>query len=156
MTNFEFYKDEILKILTSDLYTFAIINNKIDKCLNFHSCEKCMFGKEKSCRVAKLKWLYEEHVEKPKLTKKERLFCELMEHGWIVRDVFDYLHYHSHKPIKKEMIHWCHDPKFMGITNKKCFILADLYGTNDLFTFIKNEDSKPWSIEDLLQLDVED
>ena len=149
MTNFEFYESEILGIISGGK-DLGVINDKPGAC-SYHSCDECKF-KRTQCSKEVIKWLYEEHEETPKLTKKERLFCELVESGWIARDRRGHLYFfedYIREPYKGENV-WRHD----AIT----YFLAD-EETNLFhvpFTFIKWEDEKPWSIEDLLKLEVEE
>ena len=151
MTNFEFYKDKILEIGFIDR-TALNKQGEIAKCSHV-SCSCCEFGGKGGCLKAKLEWLYEEHVEKPKphkLTKKERKFCELVEKGYIARDEGESLYVYASEPRKCNYCWECAD------CNVK---YADLDELNDVvplkFDFIKWEDKEPWSVEDLLKMEVE-
>lgn len=151
MTNFEYYKDKILEIGCIDDVAVAK-DGEIYKCSHFPDCVNCMFDASGDCRAPITKWLYEEHVEKPKapkLTKKERLFCELVEKGYIARDDGDYLYVYKNKPHKNEFM-WDGADEFY----------CDLSELEDLvtlkFDFIKWEDKEPWLVEELLKLPVED
>lgn len=79
-TNFEYYKDEILKISGSKM-EIAIVNNRPVPCeeTNCDACDFRGFCSEWNLVV----WLYAEHIEQPKLTKRERAFCEAVQTGWI-------------------------------------------------------------------------
>ena len=149
MTNFEYYKEEILKI--SNKGHTPMLHNGIPN----GSCEECDCSisgtcdlyNTSDCTAALLKWLYEEHIDKPKLTKKERQFCELVETGWIARDGDpDNIIWYKGKPVKSNGVPiW----NFYGNT-------IDLNRTLNLdFSFITWEDEEPWSVEELLKLEVE-
>ena len=156
MTNFEFYEYEILSMLNNG-DTPMVHNCKIGSCQECKCYtdvgEKCDFDIEGGdCTHELLKWLYAEHIEKPHLTKKERQFCELVETGWIARnengDLYFYESYIEppYKLDKTDSTIWRHDVKMYFLSNEH----SDLFHVP--FTFIKWEDEKPWSIEDLLKL----
>lgn len=99
-TNFEFYKDEILKIVKKRT-GFGVVNGEVKSCDEIGCTEQCIFheGKHFCLLDSRIEWLYAEHIEKPKLTKRERAFCEAVQTGWIARDE-GYLYWHIVKPIK--------------------------------------------------------
>lgn len=140
MTNLEYWKYELLKIDDDDI---AIVDDKPISCYGT-SCMKCKFNN--NCRNSNLvRWLLEEHKEKPKLTIKERKLCEILETGYIVRIPYAELFYHVEKPWK-ENGHWkCENTNYRCLNQLKEFCS---------FNFIKEEDIEPWSIEDLLKLEV--
>lgn len=147
MTNFEFYKDEIFRCLGEENYGVAIINNKPERCEA--RCRSCIRQNIVGECVDKLlfEWLYAEHIEKPKLTKRERAFCEAVQTGWIARNSSEKLFWYKGEPYKHQYKYWtCVDVGFrMGM---------DMF---DLpFDFIKWEDEKPWAVEDLLKLEVQE
>ena len=79
MTNFEYWKDRILEIVKSG-DGLALKNGNPTGC--YHTiCENCNFynGKTHGCNVNRIAWLYSEHEEKPKLTKRERKLCEAVD-----------------------------------------------------------------------------
>ncbi len=142
-TNFEFYKDKILEIANKD-DDFGVMNGEVRGCCA-SKCDKCLFyicdGLCSS--VSKIQWLYAEHIEQPKLTKRERAFCDYVGYGYIARDEFDKkCYWFADKPIKSGG-EWCSDGAFMWVLNNVT-----------PFDFVKWEDEKPWSVEDLLKLDV--
>ena len=144
-TNFEFYKDEILEIANKD-DDFGVVNGKIVNCCAIE-CEKCLF---RICSglcstISKINWLYAEHIEQPKLTKRERAFCEVAQTGWIARDKSGELYWFAEGfEVDKLQKTWssaeCSKISTMGLR----------------FCFVKWEDEKPWAVEDLLKLDVRD
>lgn len=147
MTNFEKYKDDILRIAAVD-DTPALEKGKVLRC-NYTACEKCEFANHENgnCNHNLFKWLYAEYKEPaPKLTSKERAFCEVISvfpNRYIARGSDSQLILFCGKPIKEDQtwdIDWC--GSYFSIDE-------------DFFPFIKWEDEEPWSIEDLLKLEVE-
>lgn len=141
MTNFEYYQDEILKIAEKNSL-IGLINGKPISCKDTY-CIRCDWY-DTECRKDCFNWLYAEHVEKPKLTKRERLFCEFIEYGWITISVCDEIIWTSNKPSKINGRWQAWGGKNLNLTHK-----FDLK-----FDFIKLEDKEPWSVEDLLKLEV--
>lgn len=149
MTNFEFYKD-IMQDIGS--IKFAVkLDGEIESCYQT-KCTQCKFFNDRACSEQQLEFLYAEHKEQPKLTKRERAFCEFVETGYIARDSESWdndLYYYVNKPNRK--------------SESWDYIGSDLISFNDMnqikqisemFTFITWEDEEPWSIEDLLKLEV--
>lgn len=148
MTNFEFYKDTLAEIAkTGD--DIAIVKGKPRQCagINCNECER----NDMCVEANLLKWLLSEHVEKPKLTRRERCFCEVFCKGWLVRSETGALFFYSKKPVKK-IGGWTPTG---GVAH--CFDL--LFAASEIekldFSMIKESDSEPWSVEDLLKLEVE-
>ena len=129
MTNFEKYKDEILKI-TETNSPIALKNNKPCNCKG-RFCQDCDFNMN-HCIVDSIRWLYEEYKEPaPKLTAKERAFCEAID--------------------------FPHD-KYIGRTHVGNLSIGMKYKTlmaldNTWFKFIKS--GSEWNVVDLLKLEVE-
>lgn len=143
-TNFEHYKEEILKILNNKPQSgLALRSGKLGSC-DEGFCHTCRFL-QSGCGKGRFEWLYAEHMGQLKLTKKERLFCELAETGWIARDSDGKVFYYPQKP-HKEVEQW-------GSFTCKNICFLDAYSC---FPFIKFEDKKPWAVEDLLKLEVEE
>ena len=139
-TNFEFYKDEIWK-LTREGKRPARVNGELVDC-SFIDCDECEFREfEFSCGATMLNWLYAEHIEKPKLTKRERMFCEVVQTGWIARNP-NGLFWFRDEPKRAVSIIWNSD-KYKNISD---FEIG--------FEFIKCADEKHWAVEDLLKLEV--
>lgn len=81
----------------------------------------------------------------PKLTKRERAFCELITDGYIARDSDMEIWWHERKPYK-EFGEWVNNEYSIDV---ECF--------NEIpFMFITWEDDEPWAVEDLLKLEVEE
>jgi hypothetical protein len=152
MTNFEKYKEEILTLNKKGLL-FGVVNGEPRSCMNIKDCEGCQFNPYpdreftlENCIGATIKWLYQE--PKIKLTKSEKTFCEMINDGsrYLTRDSDGTLSVYNAIP-RKEKLYW----DFDGIMNP-----ITLNSNMDLFSFIKWEDDKPWNIEDLLKLEVEE
>lgn len=141
MTNFEKYRDEILKINKTEMVAVDEEKNTPVRCSIYPCCD-CIF-KDGVCTQEFIKWLYSEHQEPaPKLTKTERAFCEVMEYGCIARNKNGNLLFYIGYPHKS------------GCTWES--IHNYVYINSDLFKFITWEDEKPWKVKDLLKLEVEE
>ena len=128
MTNFEYWKDRILEIRA--VGDIAVVDEKPERCL-YAKCKDCLFYPAGKCAEKLFNWLYSEHKEKPKLTKRERILCEAIK-----------------SPENKE-ISRSHGCLYAG--EKKIFQLAL---EPCMFQFI--EDGSSWLVSDLLQLEVEE
>lgn len=128
MTNFEYWKDRILEIIADG--DIAVVDEKPERCL-YAKCKDCLFSPSGKCAEKLFNWLYSEHKEKPKLTKRERIFCETIL-------------YPDDKKITRAF-----EDLFIG-TKGKLEIAINPY----MFSFI--EKGNPWSVSDLLQLEVEE
>lgn len=151
MKNFEYHKDKILEFVNDDEDFGCLENGKLCACNDMLKCEECIFYGN-NCSSNIIKWLYEEHIEKPRLTKKERMFCELIETGWISRDENGDLYVRNYKPSKSRG-YWfgmCGKPKEHG-----CDYISNII-FHDVFSFITWKDKEPWSVEELLKLEVEE
>ena len=135
-TNFEFYK---AKILHAD----GICLEQLRFILGLSTSCRCSCGE---CNVETLEFLYAEHIEKPKLTKKERLFCETVQTGWIARDKNCRLYLYDIE---------CNPYKTDEQWAKKDVYCNHIRLNGDGFSFVKWEDEKPWAVEDMLKLEVQ-
>ena len=148
MTNFEFYKDEILAIEV--MSTVAFSGGKIKNC-NDTRCEQCLFSSKhngKVCSINLTNWLYSEYTPpKPTITKQEFTLLSLMKPGYIARDENNGLWWYSEKPQKCNCT-WEAKAHGLGKVNSKHINISDP------FPFIKWEDDEPWSVEELLTLEV--
>ena len=143
MTNLEKYFEELKNIKN----IIAIIDDKPVKCVPPTDCEQCKkYIQNGCCSDGKLiEWLAEEYVESVTLNKKERMFCELIETGYIARDRDGTLYWYKNIPNKR-MRDWYDEA---AQTLKRIDDYPDIK-----FEFIKWEDKEPWSVEDLLKLEV--
>lgn len=143
-TNFEFYKDKILEIVNKD-DDFGVVNGEVGGC-RASKCDKCLFyicdGLCSS--VSKIQWLYAEHIEAPKLTKRERAFCDAVQTGWMVRDG-KYLYWHIVQPIKDG------DAFVFPLSKDGVPMVIKTKGIT--FDVIKNKEMM--AVEDLLKLEAE-
>lgn len=115
-------------------------------------CEACLFqGMNEDCVDLAKRWLlspYKPFEKTPKLSRKEKCLVEFLETGWIARDESGSSYWYSEKPTKFENIGaW--DTIDADSTDLRVF------WASELFPFIKWEDEKPWSIEELLKLETE-
>ena len=147
-TNFEFYKDEILKCLSEN--NIAIKNNKPVKCVG--DCNSCIRDSEIGICMDKpfFEWLCAEHIEQPKLTKRERAFCEVVQTGWIARDKSGDLYWYGDCEPVKNGASWTREKEHV----KRLKEFNEINEAWGIFGFIKWKDEKPWSIEDLLKLEA--
>lgn len=146
-TNFEFYKDMILEFARKHRSFPTVINGKVCEC-SVENCIRCFFNSP-NCFAKKVEWLYAEHIEQPKLTKRERAFCEAAMTGWISRDFSGNLSWRDNKPKK---VSEKHDKYWLG--NGSTVVWLNTLFEGDGFGCIKWEDEKPWAVEDLLKLEV--
>ena len=96
-------------------------------------------------KIAKIQdFVFPDQPKAPKLTKRERAFCEFVKNGWIARDNTQKLHWYNFKP-KKGGATWYNDFQYVCI---------DLL--NVPFMFIKWKDDEPWAVSSLLELEVQE
>lgn len=143
MTNFEKYKDEIMKIQN---YDFCFDGKKITPCIG--QCEQCVFNID-DCIDTKIKWLYGDKMLF--LSIEEQNFCEILQEGYITRDQDGKLYLSTILPDKCSYIKkWVISDDICKTDEDICFIhLNDNY-----FSFIKWENEEPWSIKKLLELSI--
>lgn len=136
MTNFEKYREEILEMAKNG-HNIAV-NNKTQalvECADI-SCGGLPFRKN-HCQTVE---------PAPTLTVKERGFCEIVEHGHIARDKDGSLYFYLIRPFKDDE----DDDEWNNA-------YGEYYNLNSkAFTFITWKSNKAWSIEELLQLEVEE
>ena len=91
MTNFEKYKEELLKGKDAiDKRT-----NKPEYCWMI-SCDDCKLEAnltKRDCTPASVEWGLKEAAEEIKLTEKQKAFCQLARTGWLARDENGKLYY---------------------------------------------------------------
>ena len=149
MTNFEYYAEDIKAVG----YNFTIKKDgEFVSCLEI-TCDLCIFGEGgKSCTDKKIKWLYEEHKEQPKLTQNERKLCEILQNDYYVaRDKSGTIYVYAKKPCKKEKYNQWFAPYDEYYVPFSDYVFKDCN-----FSFIKWEDEEPWAVSDLLNLEVMD
>lgn len=157
MKNREKFAKEILDIACSGRSIAVTKDNEVVCCDNIN-CESCMFdmvehiGRSQVCLDRLREWSESEYVEKPTITSRERNFIDLILAKWeyIARDADEKLYAFDLLPSKKRDS-WCIEN---ALICNYCNISEKLFGK--MFDFIKWEDEKPWSIEDLKKLEVKD
>lgn len=132
MTNFEKYKDEILRFTSHSIGDIALVNGELTDC-TMTPCDDCQFFCSKhQCPTPFINWLYEEYKEPaPNLTAKERAFCEAI--------AFPHDKYIGRTPVGN---------LFIGMKDTTLISLD-----NTWFKFIKSDSE--WDVVDLLELEVE-
>lgn len=145
MKNKEKFADKIIDfVCTVDRIA---LNDKLEivGCSSIH-CKNCKFYIEKDCKIASRKWLEEEYVEPPVISKKDRAFLEYIEddYKYIARDSNGDIFLYKNKPEKFDAV-WYQTP---AIVNLKHF--------NVDFPMVKWGDKEPWKIEDLMNLNLVD
>lgn len=146
MTNFEFYKDKLMAIAGngSDV---AICEGEPTPCDSV-VCSQCELG-EFNCCASLIHWLYAEHVEKPKINKRTKMFFDAIETGWVARDSHGALFvYPDNKKPTKDRVVWLISDLGEAIALTK-YVLPFL--TLDFITW---EDEEPWRVEDIRNLEV--
>ncbi len=152
----EKFAKEILDIACKGGSVAVTIDNKV-VCCNDIDCESCIFdscykhiGRSQACYDRVREWAESEYVEKPTITSKEKAFLGLILSKWkyLARSEDKSLCAFDSLPIKRKYGWYIEDISMCD----NCYISKKLFG--DMFDFIKWEDEKPWSIEDLKKLDV--
>ena len=141
MLNAERFKKEILEN-SNAVFDFSMSKDKhtIKKCLGV--CDDCFFHEAGDhCLNIKVKWLLSEYKEPVKLTRTEYLLlCHVykLSYKYIARDKDGDISLYLDEPDKDILTEFWHGKEYE-------FTLF-----NNLFPFIKWEDSEPTSIEDVL------
>jgi hypothetical protein len=139
MKNFEFYEKEI-KEMCNKGQCVALKDGRLHVCADT-KCPECDFCCDR-CNVEFVKWLYEEHVEVSKISRRTKLFLDAFEDGYIARDSNGNLYHYEYKPVKRSA-GW--SAYTYTCIKKLKFLTLD---------FIKWEDEEPWSVEKLRKLEV--
>lgn len=141
MTNYEKYREEIIKILSYGPNSGLALRNGKPRSCNSLNCDQCDWGSkaarvciEKDYENAVAEWLNAEYVEPPKLTKAERAFCESL--------------YSDTNISRKPNGYLSLDKGFSHV-----YVATEFY--NIKFEFITC-DGTFWKVEDLLKLEVAD
>ena len=149
MKNREKFAKEILDIACKGNHFGVTKAGEIISCPET-DCAKCLFNDDIDCDISLEQWSESEYVEKNTITSREKKFLDVLlpKLKYIARDSNNSLFIYPIKPIRFGA-HWM-------VKNDYYFykIAKDMYG--DMFDFIKWEDEKPWSIEDLKKLEVRD
>lgn len=138
-SNMEHYRNEILEIAKHKL-AFGLKNGKLIYCTNAN-CDLCDFDKPSSpCGLLRTLWLMKDYKESIVLTAKEKCFLEIVETGWLTRDIDGEIKSHTSKPRKLETC-WTSVTDDFGVRTFN----------KELFSFITWEDEEPWSVEELMK-----
>jgi hypothetical protein len=140
MTNYEKFKDELIKILSNNVICGLAIQNGKPAICDGIPCSECDFEGQNSrsgtCAQKLKDWLNAEYIEPPKLTKAERAFVESLHSDVCI----------SRHPNMECIRLW------RGSAQLYVRLVVDFYNIN--FPFIDSETK--WSVEDLLKLEVQD
>ena len=132
MTNFEKWKDEILKIKHED-YEVAVKDGVPKPCVGI--CDQCEFERESPYSAKFVDWLLAEYQEPaPKLTRREREFLECFS----AKDRKAISRYTGGK---------------LAVINTT-YSLCEAEINSEMFPFVGSD--KVWMFEDLLKLEVEE
>lgn len=146
MINGEKYRDKLLKFIEEkDAGSFTFSKGEEGKFWQCggRRCSECGMSKERSnCSLARLKWLLSEYKEPVKLTELEHGILEYLlekrQYRFVVRERNGIIYAYKSKP-KKEADSW----ESLSLNN-------ELGLFNNLFQFVKWEDSTPTSIQEVL------
>ena len=140
MKNWEFYEEELKKYNL----IFAMKDNQICSCASV-PCNRCAFNMDESrtCNVAKVKWLYQEHKEPIVLTDDEKALCKLFDRGWIARDKDDSLYWYENKPGGKSDQRWT----FRNGSYGDLSLRLNKFFPQCKFDFIRWKDEESWEVK---------
>lgn len=146
MLNAEKYRDEILAVTNKHEYFALKADNPtvITRCNDVEQCRGCLFDNG-TCSSEKMKWLLSEYKEPIKVSKLEYAILTYIlkntECRYITRNKSRSLCVHSYKPVK--------DTQY-GQWTAVCDKVKSCEVFNNLFPFIKWEDTDPALIKDVL------
>lgn len=108
-------------------------------------CSKCSFAVG-SCTESRKEWAESEYIEKPVISKRDRLFLDYIKNNfvYIARNENGKLFAYEAQP-RKEKTYW-------KCTCGNCLLLNRQLNID--FPMVKWEDTEPWLIEDLKKLEV--
>jgi hypothetical protein len=135
MTNFEKYKDDLMKI--EGCFAFNKNTKKITRCDGSIICEHCLFDTEHPCENSKIKWLCEEY-EEPILSDDELELINTLskisgkQYKYICRNGFSIFLFSKKPPIDRFGIRFTDRCNYL--------IITDHYGDKSLFLNIKYKD----------------
>lgn len=151
MINAEKFRKELLELSNQNI-AFAVRKenqNAVVRCDSIKRCTDCLFGRGR-CSVNSTKWLLSEYKEPVKLSKLEYDILKYLlndtGYRYIARNKYRHeggvynLYIFKDEPFEDSGV-WC-SGRDSG---------NEFYVFNNLFAFVKWEDSKPTSIEDVLK-----
>lgn len=151
MINAEKYRNQILETLDCDCEDFGVTEeNEIIMCQANRNCCICQFCEKHFCdHIAKDRWLLSEYKEPVKLSRLEYGILKFLlndtGYRYIARNKYRHeggvynLYIFKDEPFEDSGV-WC-SGRDSG---------NEFYVFNNLFAFVKWEDSKPTSIKDVL------
>lgn len=149
MKNKEKYAEQLLSFACAKYDSFGVYagTDEMESC-KIMTCEECAFFRMKnSCHTEKLKWLDQEYIKKPVISKMDRSFLDYLRDRWkyMARDnISNAVYVFTEIPEKSEGGHYAY-------TGEARRISSDF---NVVFPMVKLSDSEPWLIEDLKKLEV--
>ena len=157
MTNYERWKDEVIKIIAA-ANPVAVVNGVPTACKPNIACSTCDLRPNNVCSDKLTEWFEEEYVEpvkpeRPKLTEREWHLCKVLGKGWIAKDNDDgndymgtVFHY-EHKPSRDDLGNWNSD-------RGDAISLSNMFDVT--FEGVHDINTKAWAVEELLKLEVSD
>lgn len=149
MKNREKFVDKIIDFACSEDSIAVDSRGEIVSCASMVSCENCKFCLEEvACETAIKRWLEEEYVELFVISRKDVRLLEYVkdDYKYIARNEDGDLYLHINKP-KRGSRYWVSSTVMEDVSIKPFDVD---------FPMIKWEDSEPWLIEDLKQLQTVD
>lgn len=149
MKNKEKYAEQVLSFACKKYDSFGVYagTDEMESC-KMMTCEECaFFGMKNSCHTEKLKWLDQEYIEKPVISKRDRAFLDYLRDRWkyMARDnISNTVYAFTEIPEKSKFGHFAY-------TGEARRISSDF---NVDFPMVKWSDSEPWLIEHLKKLEV--
>ena len=151
MTEREFHAKEILDVACNG-QKIALVKKtgKVVNCMALQ-CEKCGFainGLPANCEETTREWCASEHIERPKLSRDEKVFLELLNPRcckYMARDKDGELFVFLDEPVKNDVV-------WKGPRMFACLGSIIIESLN--YNMIKWSEEKAWSIEDLKKLPV--
>ena len=149
MKNKEKYAEQLLSFACAKYDSFGVYagTDEMESC-KIMTCEECAFFRMKnSCHTEKLKWLDQEYIKKPVISKMDRSFLDYLRDRWkyMARDnISNTVYVFTKIPEKSEAGHFAY-------TGEARRISSDF---NVVFPMVKLSDSEPWLIKDLKKLEV--
>lgn len=145
MKNKEKYAKEIVEIACNGS-SVAVTkeDGRVVQCCGNIACSECLF-ESYNCRNEIKEWAESEYIEKPKISKKDKVFLDyLKEYKCVARDGDGKLYAYTFIPKK---ILGCASWGVDGDSKNISKLSID-------FPMVKWKDEEPWFIEDLKKLEV--
>lgn len=147
MKNKEKFAKEIIEIaLDGSRVAVDKATGKPVGCNNIIGCDVCALINKGGCSTALKEWAESEYIEKPVISKTDRMFLDYLDVclHYIARSAYGVLYAYINKP-RKSIDCWEKDEYE---ANKSLLMF------NIDFQMVKWTDEEPWLIEDLKKLEV--